>query len=1055
MKKFLLLITIFFISSSLKGQEIRVSIFQVEQGLPSNLTKAIAQDDKGFIWIGTDVGVLRFDGKNFLQFNNLPSPFVKSIRKSRKDLFVVTDRGIIQVNNKIDTVVFLNKILGSTNLCDSLVFYPKTITVIDENPENFWVSETQSILHYNRGILKRYLFEEKFRTASFLRSFSIIEDGFGGILASSQQGHLFYFNKAADQFIEIDPGIKLNSIWSIQKVYPGKYLVLSEDGVFELRMNLKKEIISFKKIIHLNNISTLKIDQTGTFFIGTWNMGLYKAIYQNGKYNVDKVGELPFRVINDIFINDKGDIWVSADEGVALLQYSYFQKLKIDSSRTYIQSVIQGNDGQIYASDGSIIFNVIKKDDNITYNSLYRLNEQDDIMTLAQKDKSIWFGTSRGYVYELIKGKVQKIDLSMYGRTISYLFVDSKKNLWVSQKDAVGLFKITPNKKIIHYDQNYGFQNHVSVIKQGPDGKLYAGSGYENSYLYEYEPSSDKFLNISKKLPKEVNNQFNVEDICFENEKIWLATNNGLFTYTKDSTVFYKLNRKDPIEVIKAVKVTKDGGIWVGTNLGLIKVYKNQILVFDEFNGLPSKTISNKSIIEDANHHIFVGTASGLGYAKKISQNLKKTPSPVFLSLKINGEDIKNGESVFPNNAYFQASFITLSFPSRNLIYQYKIQGLQEDWNTINGNPELSIPHLSEGNYQIKIRALQQGEYIWSDPLVYEFSVKKDPWFTWWAFILYTLILFLIFKVLVTLITKRLKKEKLKLEAIIQDRTSEIIKQKEEIKIQRDAIKEKSEELEKALNEISEQNKKLEILNATKDKFFSIVAHDLKGPLNSLTAFSSLLANYTETMTIDEIKSVSTDLNKAVKNTVNLAENLLTWARAQMDNLQCNPKVVDINNLIMQNLELLEATARNKNLSFANNLEEGLKTIADEDHIRFIIRNLLSNSIKFSLPNGKPIIIKSRKIENQIEVSIQDFGIGMSDEQIEKIFSIGSKVSTPGTAGEKGTGLGLLLCKEFLIKNEGQLKVHSEPGVGSRFAFTIKLFADKPKVVNEVLIKSN
>lgn len=315
--------------------------------------------------------------------------------------------------------------------------------------------------------------------------------------------------------------------------------------------------------------------------------------------------------------------------------------------------------------------------------------------------------------------------------------------------------------------------------------------------------------------------------------------------------------------------------------------------------------------------------------------------------------------------------------------------------------------------------------------------------FSWWAIAAYLLIPIII-RYIIRYNTRRLTKEKQILERLVNQRTREIIRQKEEIKKQRDILKKKSFELENALNAISDQNKKLELLNATKDKFFSIVAHDLKGPLNSLSSFSDLLSKYTEALTIDEIKAVSHDLHKAVRNTFHLAENLLTWARAQMNGLNYSPKPLMINEIILQNLELLETAAHNKNIKIETDLTDDLVAYADEDHIKFVIRNFLTNAIKFTPPRNGVIHVSSYYDIDNVVVEVRDNGIGMNENQIKNIFNIDCKCTTDGTAGEKGTGLGLLLCKEFINQNGGSIYVQSTYGKGS--VFGIRLFASKPEL---------
>jgi len=231
---------------------------------------------------------------------------------------------------------------------------------------------------------------------------------------------------------------------------------------------------------------------------------------------------------------------------------------------------------------------------------------------------------------------------------------------------------------------------------------------------------------------------------------------------------------------------------------------------------------------------------------------------------------------------------------------------------------------------------------------------------------------------------------------------------------------------------------RLRELNATKDKFFSIIAHDLKNPFNDLMGFTQLLALNIDKYDKSKIEQFVKIIHQSSRLAYNLLENLLDWSRAQTGTLKFNPEKININKLIEENIELLESTARNKNIKIYSELSNDLNVIADKNMVRTIIRNLVSNAIKYTNQGG---IIK---IQNYIgkdycELSIVDNGIGISPEYIDKLFKIDESFSTIGTEREKGTGLGLILCKEFVEKNGGELWVKSQPNKGSTFTFTLPL----------------
>jgi signal transduction histidine kinase len=257
-------------------------------------------------------------------------------------------------------------------------------------------------------------------------------------------------------------------------------------------------------------------------------------------------------------------------------------------------------------------------------------------------------------------------------------------------------------------------------------------------------------------------------------------------------------------------------------------------------------------------------------------------------------------------------------------------------------------------------------------------------------------------------------------------------------------------ELQKINAKVIKQNEALSELNNTKDKFFSIIGHDLKGPLNSLTAFSQLLINHTASLTEEEIRTVARDLDKSLKNLYELLENLLGWARSQTGRLEFVAENFRISEVIKESVRLLSKAAVNKQIKIEMMVDDAIEVHADLNSIKTVLRNLLSNAIKFT-PGGGVISIFVDEWKDSIEIGMHDTGVGMSREVQDKIFDISAKHTSLGTNKEKGTGLGLILCKEFVERNQGALTVESEENIGSTFKFTLpKLAPSKSTLLEEV-----
>jgi two-component system sensor histidine kinase/response regulator len=238
-------------------------------------------------------------------------------------------------------------------------------------------------------------------------------------------------------------------------------------------------------------------------------------------------------------------------------------------------------------------------------------------------------------------------------------------------------------------------------------------------------------------------------------------------------------------------------------------------------------------------------------------------------------------------------------------------------------------------------------------------------------------------------------------------------------------------ELKAAKEALSEKVDELKQANATKDKFFAIIAHDLINPFNALLAFSSILANKHTQMPEDERDSCIQGILQASNNNYNLLKNLLHWARSQIGKLEVKPTLFDLRDSVGKNIEFHTEVSELKGVNIFSSIDSHW-VFADKRMFDTVIRNLLSNAIKFTPEHGM-VSISAKQKDDFVEISISDTGVGLKSEDVDKLFRIDVNQTTVGTSKEKGTGLGLILCKEFVEKNGGTIGVESEEGKGSRF----------------------
>lgn len=285
------------------------------------------------------------------------------------------------------------------------------------------------------------------------------------------------------------------------------------------------------------------------------------------------------------------------------------------------------------------------------------------------------------------------------------------------------------------------------------------------------------------------------------------------------------------------------------------------------------------------------------------------------------------------------------------------------------------------------------------------------------------------------------EREKAKLAAELIIAKAEKAKRADELIIANKELTYQNLEKEKRARELIIANKELEQLlqlNTDKDLFISILAHDLRGPFTALLGLSEILKEDVRRLSIEEIEEIAINLNKSASSTFNLLEDILTWTKLHQGRIPFYPQILNFTEICNDVITTLNPSAGAKNITIKKTQEKHLFFFADRDIIKTVLRNLVSNAIKFTNKNGS-IDISAEENPEDVRISVSDNGIGIKPKDLTKLFDISQIRSTKGTDDETGTGLGLLLCKEFIEKHGGRIWVDSEYGKGSRFIFTLPL----------------
>ena len=268
----------------------------------------------------------------------------------------------------------------------------------------------------------------------------------------------------------------------------------------------------------------------------------------------------------------------------------------------------------------------------------------------------------------------------------------------------------------------------------------------------------------------------------------------------------------------------------------------------------------------------------------------------------------------------------------------------------------------------------------------------------------------------------------------------ELRQQNETLERYAEMLAQKNDELKAKNAELDEKNSQLNLLNADKDKFFSIIAHDLRNPIGALRELPQLIAENLDNYGKDELRRLITMQRDAARNLFELLENLLTWSRMQRGLIEFNPEPIQVSALVQRSIALLTPSAAQKAITLTQAVNPSLLGMADHKMIDAVVRNLIYDAIKFT-SSGGTIEVSGNDDGAVMTIAVKDNGVGIGEQFLPKLFRIDEQYRRTGTANERGTGLGLILCKEFVERNGGEIRVESKIGNGSTFSFTLPKIA--------------
>lgn len=983
--------------------------------------ECLNEDNFGNIWVGTHGGLFCISGETFdikksfvneQSENSLISNHIKSLEVDRNgQMWVGTMEGLCSFNLESQLFYRGYKTLKGQTLNSTYIL--RSYQDIDGK---IWFSGGSGIIIYDPDNGQFTEFSSRVPGAGYFNKYNILDlngDGDNLIYIATENGGLGIYDKKLNTLevhkndIDEQKGINSNSIHSLYYSENSGTLYI---GTYDKGINiLNKYNQGFKNYPvatgKLNNPNVMAIleDKHGKIWIGTDGGGINVLNRRTGEYiyliNKNKPPEAKLDIILDLYQDAQSLMWIGTyQEGLFYYDpendtYKRFERDKYGNALLSYCSVhdIEGlseNNILIGTNIGAFLFDKKK-------NVLTRLNEL-NITYIEKSDEKIWFGTLGGVAEAKIvstEGGILLESSSKYlaNRLINCLLYDKNNTLWIGT--TRGLFvKKSQSDSILQYTISDGL----------PDNKI-------SEILYH------------------------------KNNDIWISTGRGISKFIN------------------------------GLNLPDSPEFKNYYMQ-DGLQGLEFKAGSG---FQSKSGEIFFGSNNGLNsfYPEDIFEN-PVHPEIVFTDLKLFNTSVLPGDPNSPLNKSFsetdtlslnhKQSVITIEFAALNFIhpeqnqYAYILEGFEEQWNNSGNQRSATYTNLDPGEYVFMVKA-SNNSGIWNEKgrkLVLQ--IMPPFWMTLWFKLTIIFSFFMLYAMFYMIRVNQLRKNQEKLEELVTQRTSELYKmneelnevntqleerqqrieqQSEELRVQAEQLHMQNERLLEQKVEIIAQREELGSLNSMKDKFFSIIAHDLKNPFNSIIGFSELLKFKGENIAMEKRQQYIDNIYQSAVQTYKLLENLLQWSRSQIGSITFNPEIIDLGELVNDIINLVKPGADKKSIRLSNEVNKSTLIYADRNMLNTVLRNLLTNAIKYTDNGGINVHHNSSDREDVIE--IQDTGVGMEPDETDRLFALDQPLTKKGTQGESGTGLGLIICKEFIERHGGKIWVKSKKGEGTNFSFSL------------------
>lgn len=911
---------------------------------------------------------------------------------------------------------------GNLTRTDTTINFPKSLFI--DRDSSIWISDMNDILRVKNNKIKKYHFDEKYSSEDYKRSFSLIENEKGHLLVASWSGYIFYYNRAEDKFQKISFKNEGTEYLSSIRLVKNKTWIGTQSGIYELNISTDYKKVNLKQIVSMNYVSSFTTGGTDEIFIGTWLDGFHIYNLLNGDYS--KINEIQTGVINAVYKDQKGIIWLATDNGITIIKKHIFKKVDFSdanmiNNKPYVRRLkIKANNQISFLADFKL-FNLNYRDKNLSVVQV-PINQTYNIIDYEYSDEGLWISHLNG----LLELYNENLDLlyqhSFQSHKLEFLFSDSNGSLWGFSYYLNKIFRITKNKEIQSFDTKITHNTLVQNIKQFEDKIYFGGLNKNFNYFFSFDLKTEKFEFCEINESDDTYKELHIFDFEKQDSQFFFATNKGLLRFADKNISELNFDNEHKSNTFRSILIDSDN-IWTGSDQGINFWQYNNSAQFKKSSGLANSTISKHGLIKDQFGTVWAGTASGLSYLVKENQ-ISSNSTPKIVSIEIKSQNIID-KNVFLSGSNIFLEFASFEYPTEKVKYLTKISGLDNNWEYRGSTNFLDLKQMPVGSYEVLVRAKNSGN-LWSEALTYKFEVVPPWYFSSYMISLYVLVLIVLTWYLLHFAhhvkIKKLESRKQILEDRVNKRTKLLKKEKKKV--------------EKLLKESEQDKLRLQNVNESKNELINIIAHDLKNPLQSILGYEFILED--ENKSEIEINDVFQSIFRSSKKMNSLITDYLESAAIDSENMEFNFSNYDINNIIEELLEESREIADRKKIKIQYQLVKSSKIYVDKNWLKIAIYNLISNSIKYS-PFGKTIFIKCEIEVRELKCSVRDEGPGISKEDQEELFMKFKRLSAKPTGNETATGLGLYIVKDIVAKHNGYVTCDSEIGKGSIFTIHLPL----------------